>query len=984
MYTCGERMEGGQLVKVPLQRPYKHDVNIGDVLGNFNKFNWLFKNNHYGKTLAEITLKARTYAHGTIEYDEIKEQLPGYTWCGTVKMVEDYDYDNQEMYIKRARRLKENIIPNGLVCLEFDEIYHKDIDDYINKIKTKFNHIIYAGRTLSDSLFVMHRADSNLTNDNFAEYFMTLAVMYYNDIGIKCDKSCIDISRMRYICDQMRKGVASMTYCDFSPIENIKVEYDKIFKEKRNDNSCVTRKGSYEITPDDTIYDYDENKGFYYGHMKQHKHSMGDIIVSVPSIEQIINTLIALGKTCDEIIEFWKTSLNYYNYRTNNNNVDDNIRLTKKMCAEDREHNIGSQVYNFLRMFFPKIIGIEYFFLDSQEFLCDRHYDMLVDSIMRYNRILVHGDTGIGKTHFINKIGENKDVIVVVPYIAHMGNYPNFEQVEIKRENDMLKSGVVIWDRFVKLYDMRLISDKSIIIIDESHKLFLDQTYRDAAINMNRILTKITNKICYMSATPINEIDVDITYRFEKERNKVTVTHFKIVPEETTPVNSSLTINAILHLLYGNINYYDRIFIASDRYAQKIYDRLYGRFDCQLIRASQKDSFEFRKLMVEQTLEHKIIIGTCISYESLNFNNKDEKILTITDMNEKTTAQVITQIAGRVRFSYNRVYLVESLIKMAENDYTELADFYNEIEKIKVNYDMYTRKHYVQKHAEELEQVKEWYFENNNIDVIKDNLPTYIEWNETEILAHQLIDKSPLNEQVKKYIIDYVTNHIDENFDDVAIVINGDTATYDFFGIDYINITEEGQAAYIIQGNIHDIQYSYRKLCSYVGFRKVNELIVESHTLPKGVNKEIFDIMDVIKLTEDKYERLIVDLETYLNTLHDNYYHMLERQIKKIKDNRKIYYECFCGIEDKTYKSVFDKYLDIKIKKYLKRIKINTESGKIGKTVIITDVMSQSMLDKYGLKIGEIFDSCTALAKKCGVNNGTITRWKKDKKVAEK
>lgn len=983
MYTCGERQEHGETIKVPLARPYKNDVKISDVLGSFNKFNWLFKNNRYGNTLAEITLKARSYAHGTIEYNEIKEQLPGYTWCGTVKMVEDYDYDNQQFYTKRARRCVENIVPNGLVCLEFDDINHDEIDDYINKIRNKFKHVIYAGRTLSDSLFVMHRADSNLTNENFIEYFMTLAVMYYNEIGITCDSGCSDISRMRYICDQMGKHVASMTYCDFSPIENIKIEYDKIFKSKKND-SCVRRANNYEPTPDETIYDYDETKGFYYGHMKQHLHRMGELIVSVPSIEQIINTLIALGKSCDEIIELWKSSLKYYNYRTNSDNIDDNIRLTEKISKDDREFTVGNQTYTFLCMFFPKIIGIRSFFLDEQEFLCDRYYDMLVDGITRYNRILVHGDTGIGKTHFINKIGETKDVIVIVPYIAHMGNYPNFEQVEIKKENQLLTSGVVIWDRFVKLYNMGLVSDKSIIIIDESHKLFLDQNYREAAVNMNLILSEIKNKICYMSATPINEIDVDITYRFEKQRNKVTIKHFKIVPDEQTEyVNSSLTVNAILHLLYGNINYYDRIFIASDRYAQKIYDRLYGRFDCQLIRASQKDSEEFRKLMASQTLEHKIIIGTCISYESLNFNNRNEKILTITDMNEKTTAETITQIAGRVRFSYNLVYLVESLIKVNEDNYHDTADYYDKLESIKSHYNIYTKKHYVQKHAEELEKVKEWYFENNNIETIKNNLPMYISWTENEILASQISDKSPLNEQVKKYIIDYISNHMDENFGDIALVINGDTATYDFFGIDYINIVENGQAGYIIQGNIHDIQYSYRKLCNYVDFSKVNELIVEGHKLPTGVNKEIFDIIDIIKLSTDNYEHYIAELETYLNTLGGNYYFMLDRQIKHIKKSRKSYYSCIDDNEYQTYKNVFDKYLKNKTAAYIKKCEKNRENGKIGKTVVITDKMSQSKLNKYGLKVGDVFESCAALADKCHININTVTRWIKGKIVTE-
>lgn len=962
VYTYGEKKnENGEIIPLPLSRNLKKDVLLIDSTCRF-RLDWLFKDSKYGKNIKEITMKARSYSHGSNEYNDIKMHMPGFTWNGTVNKEDYFDEVNQEIYEKRCRRTPENMTLNGLVCVEFDDVESKDVEDLIQKALRKFPHLIYAGRTLSNKLFCMHRANNKLTVHNYVNYFMELAVLYYNELGIKADNACSDVSRIRYMCDQYGCR-ASMSYCDFEPSENIKVEYDKIFKTEKQ--QYVKRASDYVRTIDESIYEYDENKGFYYGHTKQHLHHIGELIVPVPSIEQIINTLVALGKTSEEIIKLWKNTLKYYNYNNNSKDISDNIRLTEKISKDNREFKIGESTYTFLLMFFPQIIGTKSLFLDNKEFLCDRFYKTLLNSILAHNKILIHGDTGIGKTYFANKLGGEKDVIVVVPYIAHMDNYPLYEQIEVKNEMNVIKRGVIIWDRFVKLYYKNLISPDSIIIIDESHKLFLDQTYRQAAIYMNQILHNIKNHICYISATPINEIKVDKTFRFEKNRRPVSVQYVKIIPpDEEKGTTSSLTLEAMLHLIYGNLNYYDHIFIASDRFAQKIYDRLYGRYDCQLIRASQKESPEFLELMKDQLLKHKIIIGTCISYESLNFNNKNEKILTISDINEKTTSHTITQIAGRVRFSYNKVYLIEIIQTIEQTDYKEKAEFFNKLEEIKTKYNIYTKKHYIQTYYDELEEVNKWYIENNNIDKIKDNLPLYIHWKESEITAEYISEKSPLNEQTRNYIIEYLQNH-NERFNNTDILLNDDDYyTCIFFNNDnYIKIIEEGQAGYIIRENIREQQYSYQKMLSYIDYEKLNKLIVDTHTLPRGVNTEILKIMDIIKLPENVYNNYVSDLEDYLNELHDIYYFSLDRTIKEIKNIRKDYSKCINKQEYVMYNNIFDVYFKKRLEAYKNKIKRCTNGG--AKTKRIKDMQT-----------GIIYDSCGDCAKDLGRHINYISKHK--------
>lgn len=954
--------KNGILQKKPLSKCLKKDYTFKDILCNF-KLDWLFKDFEYGNNLRQLTNLARTYPHGSIEYNEIKQKLPGFTWNGSVKFEDIIEYN--EIFQKRLKRSNNSIELNGIICIEFDEVNPKDVPDLIQQALRTFPHLCYAGRTLSNKLFCMHRADSNLTPDNYKRYFMELAVQYHNELGINADIAVYDVSRLRFICDQIGAR-ANLTYCDFSPSDNIEIEYGKIFN--TSNNKSIIRKSKYVPTEDETLYQY--TNGFYYGHGKQHLMQIGELIVPVPSITQIINTLIALGFTREQIINLWENELNYYNYNTNSNDISDCISLTNKFTID--EYKVGKETYNFLCMFFPSIVKIDGFFLAQNEFLCDRYYDMISNAILSHKRILIHGDTGIGKTYFANKLGEQKNVIVIVPYIAHMDNYKSFNPIDNTEEIEKLSAGVIIWDRFVKLFNRNAIDPKSIIIIDESHKLFIDQSYRKAAIDMNNIIHKLENHICYVSATPINEIDVEKIYKFEKERNSVILKHFNIITDDNTPKINRLKINAFLHMIYGNINYYDRIFIASDVYAQKIYDRLYGRFDCQLIRASQKDSPEYRELMKTQLLNHKIIIGTCISYESLNFNNENEKILTITDMDDKTTAHRITQIAGRVRFSKNTVCLLDLAQMYVKTDFKSYAEYYNKLEEIKSKYNVYNTHHYVQDNYDVLDKIQIWYYENSDLELVKQNLPRYIQWKDYEISATMLSDQSPLNIQVKNYIIDYLSIH-NEMFNNTSVAVNDvDDMDNMFFGDDnYIRIEEKDQAGMIIREKIHDEQYSYRKLLEYVDYKKINDMIINSHTMPKGVNSEIYRIIEIIKIEENTYLHYIFDLELYLKQLNDIYHHSLKREIDKIKNIRKKYVKYKDDDFNKMYNNIFDMYVIERKAIYDKK----TNAAK--KTCTITSEFKHP--EKYNLTIGQTFESVVDLSTYTNKSNKTIAQWRKKK-----
>ena len=47
------------------------------------------------------------------------------------------------------------------------------------------------------------------------------------------------------------------------------------------------------------------------------------------------------------------------------------------------------------------------------------------------------------------------------------------------------------------------------------------------------------------------------------------------------------------------------------------------------------------------------------------------------------------------------------------------------------------------------------------------------------------------------------------------------------------------------------------------------------------------------------------------------------------------------------------------------------------KMVVITSTMPESKRSKYGLQVGNEFDSCSSLAEQCGIGKNQISEWKK-------
>ena len=217
-------------------------------------------------------------------------------------------------------------------------------------------------------------------------------------------------------------------------------------------------------------------------------------------------------------------------------------------------------------------------------------------------------------------------------------------------------------------------------------------------------------------------------------------------------------------------------------------------------------------------------------------------------------------------------------------------------------------------------------------------------------------------------------NH-NERFNDTDILLNDDNYyTFMFFNDDnFIRINEDGQSGYIIRENIREQQYSYLKMTSYVDYEKLNKLITDTHTLPKGVNAEILKIIDTVKLDEITFNNYINDLEDYLSELHDVYYFALDRTIKEIKKNRKDYSKCYDEQEYVMYNKVFDIYLSKRQNIYNKKINAGKVGGMKTKKCVVTKLFKHP--EKYNLTIGQEFDSVNHLSEYTNKSRQSISKW---------
>ena len=341
-------------------------------------------------------------------------------------------------------------------------------------------------------------------------------------------------------------------------------------------------------------------------------------------------------------------------------------------------------------------------------------YDIITQHIDKYQRVCIQAPTGVGKTTIINGfeaevhsaddllsveqsgiigIAKQYNADVVVPFNANNYLYSNLHEVSSMNgeKYDKTKCNVLVIDQYLKHFEE---SENKPVIIDESHILYMDRTYRDAVAKLMVLLKQSNKKIICISATPTGEIEELhlVPLKFTNERDNINVTFVEtdnIFQAEWNMIRS-----------YMGASNYDRIIVLDNRNNMKIAEECYfvpeyiGNYT--VIRKEtiednknpfHNDYIQFKK---NELLSKKLTLCTCVAYNGINFKNDNEKVLVLCSFTEgDTLSSELIQIIGRVRKSQ-----VDCLVFHTSDDIREAVELSEQIENA-IKYESYVQQNQV-------------------------------------------------------------------------------------------------------------------------------------------------------------------------------------------------------------------------------------------------------------------------------------------------
>lgn len=298
------------------------------------------------------------------------------------------------------------------------------------------------------------------------------------------------------------------------------------------------------------------------------------------------------------------------------------------------------------------LVKNQYIIEDSQKFIeywISEYSEEIKNKIKKHRQLEITAPTGAGKTTLINEeLARHFNSVVIVPFNVTNRLYDNLFEVNSNYNGEITdkKPLVMVWDQAVKHWSK--IKDRH-IIIDESHTLFLDREYRDAAIKLILNIRNDNAWVTLVSATPVGNI-------FGHEYEKIVYYKKRDIINLNIKTSSSIEwsqYNYIKKCLDNN--WYDKIVLFDDNTAKKIYEQFiiegYAN-DISYIRKETMYTQDFIDLREKEMLTKRLTICTCLAFNGLNFKNKGENILVVGSIRlGDTLAASIIQQVGRIRFS---------------------------------------------------------------------------------------------------------------------------------------------------------------------------------------------------------------------------------------------------------------------------------------------------------------------------------------------
>lgn len=643
--------------------------------------------------------------------------------------------------------------------------------------------------------------------------------------------------------------------------------------------------------------------------------------------------------------------------------------------------------------------------LKADEYI-SKYEDEIVEFIKSHRRCAIEAPTGSGKTTLINGtlpsnttdielfddfgsvgIARRLNAVVIVPFNTTNRLYDNLYEVSTGRGNshDRIpsdKACVMVMDQAFKHIDE--IKGRQ-IIIDESHVLFTDRTYRENAARLLVELRKSNSKVCCVSATFTGELEalgVKDIYRKTKDRRTVKVKYV-----DTNPDNRDI---AFLGEMYDPR--YDRVVVFSDAYAIKALEHLISNdkvpaSDITILHSRFADTTQFNKLKESELLDTRYTICTRLAYNGLNFKNEGEKIKVVTDFvpGETLPAEVI-QAIGRVRKSSVDVSIVRNdrgvsdvkeAVRTAKevssledkfSEYGKKTDSQTDYKGARFIFDgIYNKKYDVEEVAEacvEIDEYRKKYstFENLEASLFATGY-VYLTKTECKVTAKFSLDRKQCKE-TSGYYIDYLRENNslpdDDEGEDIDAIVTRK----------YVKEWNRKIERLMMRGQRYNIKLSISDVIS------IYELSDKQITMPSVLEK-VSTYIDAVSYTDEEWEVekeiFYVFKGMYADRKDDRVYKKVCERWRELNSYRD--YALGCEVKKvRLNDGRYMKFLEQMLKKEKKRANAGRKKGaaKGGKN------SSPKKKVEYN---GVVYDSCAELALAVNKRIETISKWIKDGKI---
>lgn len=405
--------------------------------------------------------------------------------------------------------------------------------------------------------------------------------------------------------------------------------------------------------------------------------------------------------------------------------------------------------------------------MDEDKWMSD-YIDTIEKHISKEQILTISAPTGTGKTTMLEAITKkyHHNALILVPFNV-TNNLYRWSNIVCSGEVSEYKRGKVntmVWDQFVKNY--RVIEQGcDIIFVDESHTLFLDRTYRDAAVDVwGKFQTWVQQgkKIVFVSATPAGEI--------QKSNSRV----LKFIKKDGRDVKVNIiTTNDTLTALENDINSkdYDRVCVFSDRDVKILYARMCvngKHLDTKIYHSQWPKNVD--ELKTSEKLTARVNLLTCIAFNGLNIKNTNEKILVSVRYTEgDTTLNEMIQIIGR--FRNNKDITLNIYV---DNKFTSFDDLdelfanakaitdYEDNNELKSEYYERLSDSSVQDSLREIDAYGRMWTLGNIIREMKSRYPMTI-LNKTFEKEHVVKRSNPIKKQASELMVKWLTGAINDD-----------------------------------------------------------------------------------------------------------------------------------------------------------------------------------------------------------------------------